>query len=440
MILRWKAKSLILMLVVVMALSLLLPAPALAAVPTIDSSSAPVPRMVSLFGDIAPAGATPDSPLGPGWTTFVVKITGDAATSVTLNLKTLFLALLPVDMDPSNAAYATGRVPSGQKTAWESYLTGLSTTTMGWDGGLGIWKYSFKLDDLFQVSGAYIGASSPLNLLLEDLRLGTKTVPVAATNASGTTNGSVSLSVVDAQIPLRTGWNAGSVPFTLSNALWGTVRQYGSGVSYDVAIRWDAATGAWVLLTDAYGLSPLEGFFIHATANTQIGAILNRSYTAPPTRSLSAGWNLVGSAPDFAKNFTLFYPKTGTGAKMKGLMKADVNFISLLKTASGLTGYTQVLSVGQEVSYTSSYQFGTSSLATSYPWLFGQPAWGYTTLDAGSILADPFTPDNYFGWVVPFGAYWVFMENADTLAGFTSTPVSKQWLQQACQSVLGLCP
>ncbi|MEE9202069.1 MAG: hypothetical protein V3U31_02600 [Dehalococcoidia bacterium] len=422
---RWKTKFLILTLVVVMALSFMFPAPVLAA-PTISASVA-VPSMVSLFGDIGPAGGTPDSPLGPGWTTFVV----DGPTSgntVTIDLKAFFLALLPSDM--------ASRIPSDKTTSWNSYLTGLETTSMVWDGTGSIWKYAFELDNLFQVIGGFIGSGPALNLVLEDLRLGAKTVSVSASNG-GTATGSVSLTVVDAQVPLRQGWNAGSFPFALSNALWGTVRQYGPGVSYDVAIRWDAATTAWVLLTDAYSLSPLEGFFIHATADTQIGAILNRSYTAPPTRSLSAGWNLVGSAPDFIKNFSLYYPKTGTGAKMRGLMKADDNFISLLTTSSGATGYTMVLSVGQDAGYTSTYKYGTYSLSTSYPWLMGQPAWGYTTLSSGSILADPITPDNYFGWVVPFGAYWVYMENADTLAGFTSTPLSKQWLATARQTILG---
>ena len=392
---------------------------------------------MSLFGDIGPTGATPDSPLGPGWTTFVVK--GPLATdTVTIDLKTFFLSLLPQDMDPSHTSYATGRIPAANRAAWENYLNSISATPMTWDAAGGIWKKAFELDDLFQVLGGFIGSGPALNMVLEDLRLGGKTVPVTAKRGSETTTANISIAVVDAQIPLRRGWNARSVPFALSPNTWANLKTYATpGVTFSPVIRWDAQNQKWVTVDDTYVVKPLEAFYIYASADAQIGAIMNRSYTAPPTRSLYAGWNLVGTAPDFVKNFAQYYPKTGTGAKMRGLMKADDNFISILKTADGKTGYTMVLSIGQDVSYTTSYMYGTYNLGNAYPWLFGQPAWGYTTLNSAAIDNNPVTSGNYFGWTVPFGAYWVYMENADTLAGFTTTPVSKDWLAYARKQILG---
>ncbi|MEK7848316.1 MAG: hypothetical protein AAB270_05280, partial [Chloroflexota bacterium] len=199
----------------------------------------------------------------------------------------------------------------------------------------------------------------------------------------------------------------------------------------DVMVRWDSATQLWALLSPDYNEvfsgSPLEAFYLHSVAADKIGATLYRGVSVP-ARALSVGWNLVGSAPDLGGNLSLYYPKFGTGAKMRGLMKADDHFLAL-KFGPNWEG-TILLSIGQEVSFTSSYMYGDYILGNSYPWLFGQPDWSYYST-SNPPLSDPVTPGNYRGWVVPFGAYWVFTVDAATLAGFTRTPVSSDLLTQA---------
>ncbi len=117
---------------------------------------------------------------------------------------------------------------------------------------------------------------------------------------------------------------------------------------------------------------PLEGILINSSEAHVARVSISTINTTPATKSLSSGWNLVGTA-------SLLTATT---------MPADEALISAFVTSSGQVGYNQVVS--------------PSINATTFAWTRGDTS-GIPTLNR-------------------WKGYWVFMENADTLAGFSSTP------------------
>jgi len=120
-------------------------------------------------------------------------------------------------------------------------------------------------------------------------------------------------------------------------------------------------------------LDPLEAFYIYLYNDSCMNLILmvnsddGHPY-AMPTRDLSAGWNLIGPAPAYQDGG--FAPKPVEDS----LITIDGN-------------YSIVLSPG-----------------------LNQPGWSYVQGDSSTDL-------------LPYKGYWVYMNNPDTLAGFSTTPL-----------------
>lgn len=399
---------------VVLLAFMLLPARPAAAAPVVVDATA-TPNMISLFGDDTSARG---SPFGPMRTWLVVRTTG--ATSVKADLKSLLLAILPAD--------APSRVLSGQVTAWNTWTTSLENTALT-DLGGGYWTRTFSLeDDFFSFLPPYFASGVFRIMAMQELRLGAKSITVTASDGVTPVTGTISLTIVDAQIPLiGNSWNVISTPFALTNSTWADVRALGNkSAIVDAALRYDASAGAWALVATTYAIQPLEAVYLHATQNDSLGAIISRTATAPPSRSLYAGWNLVGPAPDFLGNFDTYSAAAAAPTiKYRGASKANEALISVFNTSG--TGYTQALSAQSGTfTFTSTYSYtGIGPLGT-YTWAIAQPPTAYvrgnTVTGSGDITS------NATGWMVPFYGYWVFMDAADTLAGYTSTPVPDSWI------------
>ncbi len=100
--------------------------------------------------------------------------------------------------------------------------------------------------------------------------------------------------------------------------------------------------------------------------------IVEDAQTNPPSRLLSTGWNLVGLAVPLDV----------------ATMDATDGLVSVFETGGGLTGYTIVV----------------SPTINPDPFILTRP-----------LAAQDLTRSR---------GYWVFMENDDTLAGFSTTPVN----------------
>ncbi|NVO67743.1 right-handed parallel beta-helix repeat-containing protein [Methanofollis tationis] len=95
---------------------------------------------------------------------------------------------------------------------------------------------------------------------------------------------------------LEPGWNTLSFPLALENTTWQAVAGLGDGLDYAVAYSWDAATQTWVQVTDASRINPLDAVYIRMNDYDRLPVQISPEITSPPTRTLEAGWNLVGPA------------------------------------------------------------------------------------------------------------------------------------------------
>ncbi|MCL0092976.1 hypothetical protein M1N92_04895, partial [Dehalococcoidia bacterium] len=144
----------------------------------------------------------------------------------------------------------------------------------------------------------------------------------------------------------------------------------------DVFYGWDAQLQRWVRLLDDYELSPLYAIYVKVRADASATArfVPFPGKSAPPTRDLVEGLNLIGPAPALVDGV---FPA----------MPLDLALVSI-EEAEGLRGYTMVISPG-----------------------LNQPGWVFAL---GGEVKD----------LLPFRGYWVVMENADTLYGFSTTPIA----------------
>ena len=182
-------------------------------------------------------------------------------------------------------------------------------------------------------------------------------------------------------VTLSSGWSTFSIPIIASNSLFfattglGTSSQNGlvDPSKVIIAFKFNAAAQTWSQLLAGATILPLDGVVVRSTAPHTATLILSTVQTSPPTKSLSAPWNLTG-------------PAALLGTQNK---QVDLALISALNTPAGLVGYTQVVS---------------PSLNTpSFSWTRGEVS-----------------PPSFTRW----RGYWVFMENADILTGETTTPLS----------------
>ena len=164
------------------------------------------------------------------------------------------------------------------------------------------------------------------------------------------------------------GWNTFSAPIFLDDEADTWKKLYNlTDLDYSVAYRFDSDIQEFVLLAidDEYAINPGEGFFIKMNDVGSLAILYStEEKLIPPSRPLTAGWNLIGLA---------------------NLENMDVeDALASIATVPGLAGYSQVVSPIGNVS-------------------------------PGPVLAD--------GTIYIGESYWVYMLGERTLAGFTMTPV-----------------
>jgi len=177
-------------------------------------------------------------------------------------------------------------------------------------------------------------------------------------------------------VELSKGWNVMSTPIALDPATdtWGEFVSLGSP-DLDIhdtspAYAFDAGTGAFVALTDSYELNPCDALYVRM-AGADIAPIIFSPDVSVPSRSMYAGWNLIGLAD----------------LEDKG---AEETLNSVYIVTGDLTGYIQVVS----------------------PPVGGQEAWVQLRDDDTDNLMEAAK------------GYWVFMINPGTLAGYAFTPIA----------------
>ena len=164
---------------------------------------------------------------------------------------------------------------------------------------------------------------------------------------------------------LAAGWNTLSTPIALDSA-----SDELAELGLDMAQAYAYSGGIWVLVTTANdNLEACGAFYVNMNSPAIIDFVPSAEITDPTTRTLPAGWSLVSMAN-------------------LGSMTASEAMQTAFLVTGDLTGYAQVVSPA-----------------------VNQPSWAF--LRGGSSPPD----------MVPCKGYWLFMNNAGKLAGFTSTPI-----------------
>jgi len=176
---------------------------------------------------------------------------------------------------------------------------------------------------------------------------------------------------------LTKGWNTLSTPIALEDNTWHAIHSMGEGLNYSAAYTWDATTQRWVQVMANTRISPLDAVYVLMNEDARLPIAISPEITSPPVKTLRAGWNLIGPAYAFDADYLEW-----------DVMKVDKALVSVEKTPAGLTGYTIALSPS-----------------------VNPEAWSYT-VGANKVPTMETGP-----------GYWVYMENPDTLAGFSSTPL-----------------
>ena len=179
-------------------------------------------------------------------------------------------------------------------------------------------------------------------------------------------------------ISLHPGWNTLSTPIRLhtTSDTWGEFATL-NGLNFQAAYRWD---GTLFQLLDAnYVLTPLDAVYVQVNSAANLQIIPFDGTSAPPSKTLIAGWNLIGSGflqtempVTDALVSAFFAPNTGVNQAV----------------ANPLWGYSQVVSPTTNV----------------FDWNFVRGASVIPSMQVGE-------------------GYWVFMVNAAQVSGFTSTPL-----------------
>lgn len=387
------------------------------------SEAVATPNMVSLFGDNQTQTRT--SPFGPSWTAVVVKVSG--ATSGKAGVGDFLASILPAD----------ARSRASSTTAWDTMITSLNNTSLTQTGaGSGVWTTTVVLENLFSQASVLFTPSVFRRMVEQELRTGSKTIAVSATDGTTTKTGSVTVWVVDAQMLLREGWNLRSTPMALADNTWSGILAMGNKTSIiGVGLKYDPSSpvaSQWNILGATDTVNPLDAIYIYAIQDDCIGARLFRSASAtvqPASKSLIRGaWNLIGTAPDFTENFSLVTP-----SNMRGLLPVD----TALKSVQ--YDWVTAISPGDaDTTITSTYTYTgiTPNVALgSYNWKFGQPGWSFTNgVDTVQSMTT-YDATKTKGWTVPFGGIWAFVQTSSsglttptTLAGKNVGVLTDDWM------------
>ena len=179
---------------------------------------------------------------------------------------------------------------------------------------------------------------------------------------------------------LVTGWNTLSTPVQLIAAANSVDELIPSGMT--IGYYYDSG---WQQITTGYTLSPCDAVYVKMSAVTYVLLKFDASAFTTPSKSLAAGWNLASLA------------------SLASSGKKDAPAVaSVYSTAANLPGYAQVVSPSLNATQKDMYgNTGTS-------WTYSRDE----TTGAGTNYM-------YAGL-----GYWVYMQNAATLAGFEITPIA----------------
>jgi len=179
------------------------------------------------------------------------------------------------------------------------------------------------------------------------------------------------------------GWNTLSTPVQLIESA-DAIDELISADDMSIGYYYDAG---WQLIETGKVLSPCDAVYIKmkSTAST---AYLQFKFDAgaytTPSKDLAVGWNLISLS-----DLTV------------GGMDTDDAVTSVYKSAAGLPGYSQVVSPSLNAAqYDMYYTAGTAFTVT---------------------MAEHATATGHA--MLPGLGYWIYMQNAATLAGFTITPI-----------------
>ncbi|MFC2071920.1 nitrous oxide reductase family maturation protein NosD [Chloroflexota bacterium] len=201
-------------------------------------------------------------------------------------------------------------------------------------------------------------------------------------NTNQSTILSTGIANISIAVRLKVGWNTLATPLPMAgdSNQWSEIVT-NSSLTYDAAYTYDRDTGFSLLASGnaTFYLDPLEAVVIKVSSPTWVTLKVSTEVHPPGTRELKQGWNLMGSAMAI----------TERELEMWKVLK------SVNKTASGLTGYITVIS----------------------PPLASQPSWVYVRGQEET---------SGFEWEkMDFGrGYWIYMENPDEMASFSSTPIT----------------
>lgn len=184
-------------------------------------------------------------------------------------------------------------------------------------------------------------------------------------------------------IKLVSGWNTLSTPVKLIDTADAINELIPSGMT--IGYYYDA-TG-WHQITSGYVLNACDAVYVKMSATTYVLFKFDASAFSTPSKSLNAGWNLIGLA-------YLGYTSASDA------MDADDAVASVAKTAAGLPGYAQVVSPSLNGNQTDILGLTGTTWAVSY---------GQTGV----------SNKMYAGL-----GYWIYMQNTATLAGFELTPIA----------------
>ena len=427
--------------------------------PVIDKAGAS-PSMVSIWYDDMlddmwsnptygySVGPTSNTEIGGGDTaTFYVVAHDDdsGVASVTMNWKDLLIdyteepgpqvvdGLIPEDklqkfIDQLELLPPQQRDPALDE--WQLFLAQLEALPLKYNAEYDCWWYPCRQLDIYDllvdtldffddwlhwdsdeekvIMGEIIG---------QELNLCQFYVEVTVTDFKGNfTTGYIPITIVDYQMPVCEGWNLRSTWLALEENKWeNIVPTMHDPLNVDSILRWNSELQRWEYYMEVAGvgywyygiyqiapalMQPLESYWIHSLYNDQFGLITQRGITAPPSRQMYAGWNLIGTA--------LAWQQPG--------LKVDDALLSVYEGEAHCTGYTQVLSIDQYNKWWEDLWVCDSWLYRSeyYEKWFKQETWVYTR---------DFGPQQERPRMTRGGGYWVFMANPTVLAGFNSTPL-----------------
>jgi parallel beta-helix repeat protein len=180
-------------------------------------------------------------------------------------------------------------------------------------------------------------------------------------------------------ITLVQGWNTLSTPVKLISSADSINELIPSGMT--IGYYYDA-TG-WHQITTGYVLNPCDAVYVKMSPEaTYVYLKFDAGAWTMPSKDLDAGWNLIGLA---------YIDSSGK--------QVDYAVASVYRTADNLPGYAQVIAPSLIDAQTDMY--GTA-----------HASWSYSS--GGSASGK----EMFAGL-----GYWIYMQNAATLAGFTITPI-----------------